>query len=128
MLMGPKSRELLSALTQADLSADAHPWMSVAEIQIAGVKVIAMRVSYVGELGWELHVPDGELVKLYQAIEEAGIPLGLKDFGSYALNAMRIEKGYHGWGADFGTEYTPFDAGLERFVAFDKGDFFVEMP
>ena len=60
---------------------------------------------------------------LYQTIQEAGAPLGLRDFGSYALNVMRIEKGYHGWGSDFGTEYTPFDAGLERFIAFGKPEF-----
>ncbi len=59
---------------------------------------------FVGELGWELHLPDEDLGQLYQAIVDAGQGLGLADFGSYALNAMRIEKGYHGWGADFGTE------------------------
>ncbi|MEM7045557.1 MAG: FAD-dependent oxidoreductase, partial [Pseudomonadota bacterium] len=123
MVMGPKSRELLSALTEADLSANAQPWMSVHEMEIAGVPVIVLRVSYVGELGWELHVRSADLEKLYAAIAKAGAPLGLRDFGSYALNVMRIEKGYHAWGADFGTEYTPFDAGLERFVASEKPAF-----
>ena len=120
MVMGPKSRQLLAGLTEAGLSADTMPWMSVAEIAIAGVEAIAMRVSYVGELGWELHVASEDLAALYDAIIGAGQAFGLADFGSYALNAMRIEKGYHGWGADFGTEYTPFDAGLGRFVDFSK--------
>ena len=123
MLMGPESRELLSRLTDRDLSADAMPWMSVSEIDIAAVDCTAMRVSYVGELGWELHCESTRLAELYAAIRKAGESLGLADFGSYALNAMRLEKAYHGWGTDFGTEYRPIDAGLDRFVALDKGDF-----
>ncbi len=123
MVMGPQSRALLSTLTDADLSSEAQPWMSVRELEIAGVRVIAMRVSYVGELGWELHAPSSHLNGLYHEITKAGGPFGLRDFGSYALNAMRIEKGYHGWGTDFGTEYTPFDAGLEKFIALDKPAF-----
>jgi dimethylglycine dehydrogenase len=123
MVMGPKSRELLSRITDADLSKESAPWMSLREIEIAGVMVTALRVSFVGELGWELHVGDDDLTHLYAAIQEAGGDLGLRDFGSYALNAMRVEKGYHGWGSEFGVEYTPFDAGFDRFVALDKPDF-----
>ena len=123
LVMGPKSRAVLSTLTDADLSAAHAPWMSVAEIEIAGIPVTALRVSYVGELGWELHVASEDLVALYQAIWEAGHSAGICNFGSYALNAMRIEKGYHGWGADFGTEYTLFDAGLSIFAKPDKGAF-----
>ena len=123
LLMGPRSRDILSALTEADLSASAAPWMSVSEIDVAGCGTTALRVSYVGELGWELHVASGDLQRLYDALWQAGEPHGICNFGSYALNAMRIEKGYHGWGADFGTEYTLFDAGLERFANLDKGDF-----
>lgn len=123
LVMGPLSRALLSGLTKADLSAKAAPWMSLAEIEVAGIPVTALRVSYVGELGWELHLASRDLPALYAAITAAGARHGLQPFGSYALNAMRIEKGYHGWGSDFGTEYTPFDCGLERFVGFDKPDF-----
>ncbi len=123
MVMGPNSRELLGWLTDADLSKEAAPWMSLREIDIAGVAATALRVSFVGELGWELHVDDGDLVRLYAALHAHGADLGLRDFGSYALNAMRVEKGYHGWGSEFGIEYTPFDVGLERFLALDKGDF-----
>ncbi len=123
MVMGPKSRELLSPLTDADLSASAAPWMSVAEISVAGVEAIAMRVSYVGELGWELHASNNDLPTLYQAIIERGVSFGIGQFGSYALNSMRVEKGYHGWGSDFGTEYTLYDAGLQGFAKLAKGDF-----
>lgn len=120
LVMGPKSRSLLRLLTPADLAA---PWMSVAEINVAGVSVTALRVSYVGELGWELHVASEHLSTLYRAVWQAGVAHGICNFGSYALNAMRIEKGYHGWGADFGTEYTLFDAGLSKFANLSKGPF-----
>ena len=123
LVMGPASRELLSCLSEADLSTAAAPWMSAAEITVAGEAVTALRVSYVGELGWELHLASSGLAALYQAICEAGAGLGLVDFGSYALGAMRLEKGYHAWGADFGSEYSLFDAGLEGFVKLDKPDF-----
>ena len=123
MIMGPESRTLLSQLSDSDLSAAAMPWMSVAEVDIAGIACTAMRVSYVGELGWELHLESKYLAQLYAEIRQKGKALDLTEFGSYALNSMRIEKAYHGWGADFGTEYTPFDAGLERFIDFDKLEF-----
>ncbi|MED5392623.1 MAG: FAD-dependent oxidoreductase [Pseudomonadota bacterium] len=123
LLMGPKSRELLSRLTDVDLSAQAMPWMSVSEIVVAGESCIAMRVSYVGELGWELHLESASLSQVYAEICRVGDAYGLADFGSWSLNAMRIEKAYHGWGADFGTEYTMYDAGLEKFIDFTKSDF-----
>jgi len=123
MVMGPASRALLSKLTDADLSKDVAPWMSAVEIEVAGRPTTALRVSYVGELGWELHLASVDLSAVYDAICDAGTDLGLADFGSYALNAMRLEKGYHAWGPDFGTEYTVFDAGLEAFVKFDRPGF-----
>ncbi|MEO1194167.1 MAG: FAD-dependent oxidoreductase [Pseudomonadota bacterium] len=123
LVMGPRSRDLLAPLTTADLGRETAPWLSCAEIEVAGVAATALRVSYVGELGWELHVASADLPRLYDAIWQAGQALGLCDFGSYALNAMRIEKGYHGWGADFGSEYTLFDAGLSGFASLTKGDF-----
>ena len=123
MVMGPLSRSLLAKLTDADLSPETQPWMSVADFEVAGKAVTGLRVSYVGELGWELHMASADLSAVYEALWREGADMGLVDFGSYALNAMRLEKGYHGWGADIGTEYSLFDAGLERFVAFDKGPF-----
>ncbi|MEZ5778557.1 MAG: FAD-dependent oxidoreductase [Paracoccaceae bacterium] len=123
LVMGPSSRDVLAPLADADLSAAAAPWMSVADIQIAGVPVTALRVSYVGELGWELHVASDNLSQLYQAIWQNGQAAAICNFGSYALNAMRIEKGYHGWGSELGTEYTLFDAGLSKFANLAKGPF-----
>ena len=123
MVMGPASRELLSRVTDDDLTRQAAPWMSARPITVAGTAVTALRVSFVGELGWELHLDDDDLVAVYRALHEAGADLCLRDFGSYALDAMRIEKGYHGWQTEFGVEYTPYDAGLERFVHVDKPNF-----
>ena len=123
MVMGPRSREVLSALTDADLSAEAQPWLSVTEMRLAGAELTAMRVSFVGELGWELHVASRDLPRVYGAVMERVDRIGGCEFGSYALNAMRIEKGYHGWGTDFGVEYTLFDAGLGRFANMRKGAF-----
>lgn len=123
MVMGPKSRDVLAPLTEADLSAKNAPWLTVKEITLAGVQVTAMRVSYIGELGWELHLSSNHLVQVYNAIMTNVDEIGGCQFGSYALNAMRIEKGYHGWGSDFGTEYTLFDSGLDRFANMNKGDF-----
>lgn len=123
MVMGPKSRAVLQPLSEADLSKDSAPWMSVREITIAGAPVVAMRVSYVGELGWELHMRSADLVAVYEAIMAEGADSGIVEFGSYALNAMRLEKGYHAWGVDFGIEYTTFEAGLDRFVSRKKESF-----
>ncbi len=123
MLMGPKSRDLLKHLTSSDLSKNNMPWMSVQSLLVAGCPAIAMRVSYVGELGWELHMKSEDLAHVYTEIYRVGEAYHLTDFGSYALNAMRLEKAYHGWGSDFGTEYTMADAGLMRFVDINKPDF-----
>ena len=122
MVMGAAVAELLSRLTDADLEREAMPWMSAAMITLAGVNMLAMRVSYVGELGWGC-ILRRMICRVYAEIEKAGADLGLIDFGSHALNAMRIEKGYHGWGADFGTEYTMHDAGLAGFANLGKGAF-----
>lgn len=123
MVMGPRSREVLQPLTGADLSSDVAPWLSVAEITLAGTPVTAMRLSYVGELGWELHMASADLDTVYDAVMKNVSAVGGCQFGSFALNAMRMEKGYHGWGADFGTEYTLFDAGLGKFASTKKADF-----
>jgi dimethylglycine dehydrogenase len=113
----------LAKLTDADLSNAAFPWPSAKEITVAGRKVLGLRVNYVGELGWELHVPMADLVHVYDAVWKAGEPLGIADFGMYAMESLRLEKGYRSWKQDITHEYTPFDAGLERFVKLEKGDF-----
>ena len=116
---GPRAREVLAACTDADLSCDAFPWLTAREVHVAGVPVTAMRVSYVGELGWELHHPIDRMPDLYDALVAAGEPHGMVHFGSYAMNAMRIEKAYKAWGGELTTEITPIEAGLDRFVDLD---------
>jgi dimethylglycine dehydrogenase len=123
VLAGPRSRDLLKKISQADLSNNAFPWPSCQVIEVAGRKVTALRVNYVGELGWELHVPMNDLVHVYDAITEAGQEFGISDFGMYAMDCLRLEKGYRSWKQDITHEYTPYDAGLERFVKLEKGDF-----
>jgi dimethylglycine dehydrogenase len=122
-LAGPRSRELLQRVSRDDLSREAFPFFRVRHIDVGGLDVMALRVSYVGELGYELHHSLELQRDLYDRLWEAGVDLGLVDFGYRALESLRLEKGYRLWGADMSADYTPLDAGLERFVAFDKGDF-----
>ena len=111
-LMGPRSREILQGLTSADLSNAAFPFATSQEIGIAGAPVIALRVTYVGELGWELHVPCEYAVNLFEALMAAGAPRGLRPAGYRAIESLRLEKGYRAWGADIGPDHTPLEAGL----------------
>ena len=120
---GPRSRSLLSTITDADLSNEAFPWLTAQEIEVAGVNVRALRVSYVGELGWELHTPMRELATVYDAVWSAGEAFGIADFGAYAVNSMRLEKAYAAWSTELTNEITMIEAGMERFVSYKKGDF-----
>lgn len=122
-VMGPKSRDLLGAITNADLSNAGFPWLSAKEITVAGIPALALRVSYVGELGWELHVDIERFGDLYRAIAEAGKSRQHAPFGIYAVNAMRLEKGYRGWGSDLTTERTPLESGLDALVRSDGRSF-----
>ena len=113
---GPRSRDIIQPLTDTDLSNARFGWLNAKEINVAGVPCIALRVSYVGELGWELHHPIASMLTLYKALVTSGEPHGLVHFGSYAMNEMRIEKGYKAWGSELTTEITPIEARIERFV------------
>jgi len=119
---GPRSRDLLSGCTEADLGNDEFPWLSAREIEAVGKKVRAMRVSFTGEMGWELHVPMADMPSVFDALVAAGEPHGLGFFGSHALNSMRMEVGYK-VSADMTNEVTAYEAGLMRFVQPEKGDF-----
>ena len=123
VLSGPRARELLAGLTKADLSNAGFRWLSGQEIEIAGHKVRALRVSYVGELGWELHPMMDAMVPLYDAIWAAGQHLGIANYGLYAVNTMRIEKGYKAWGNELTNELTMLEADMGRFINFKKADF-----
>ncbi len=126
VLSGPKSRDVLSQLTDAPLDNEHFRWLSGQEITVAGASVRALRVSYVGELGWELHIPMGDLETVYDAVWAAGQDHGIANFGAYALNSMRMEKAYRGLHSELTNEITLIEADMERFFAPDKldgGDF-----
>ena len=123
VVAGPRARDLLARVTTADLSTPAFPWLAARTIACAGAEVLALRVNYVGELGWELHAPNDMLPRLYDALIAAGQDYGLKDFGLYAMDSMRLDKGYRGWKADIETGYNPYEASLDRFVSLQKPDF-----
>ncbi len=111
-LMGPKARPVLAKVTRADISNAAFPFGRVREIGIAGHSVRALRVTYVGELGWELHVPISGLTDVFDALTTAGAEFDLRPVGYRALESLRLEKGYRAWGSDITPNDTPFEAGL----------------
>lgn len=121
-LMGPKSMEVLGQLTDVELGK-TFPWLSAREITVAGVPARVLRVSYVGELGFELHVERPQAAKLFRALEEAGKPFGIGYYGAYAANSMRLEKGYRGWGSDLTTERSPLETGLSFLVKHEGRSF-----
>lgn len=122
-VMGPKSRALLEAVSGADLSNAAHPFGRSREIEIGYARVRASRVTYVGELGWEIVVSSEFARNVFDAIMAAGAPHGLKLAGMHAMDSCRIEKAYRHWGHDIGDEDTPIEAGLMFAVKLDTGDF-----
>jgi dimethylglycine dehydrogenase len=107
------------------LDNEAFPWLGVRTIDIGYTKAIAVRVNYVGELGWELHMPLRAPAQRLRLAREAGARFGLADFGLYAMDSLRLEKCYRSWKADLTTEYTPFMASLDRFVKLDKPGGFI---
>lgn len=124
-VQGPRSRELLSRLTSADLSNEAFPYMTAREIDVHYAQVLALRVTYVGELGWELHVPSDLALTVYDALVEAGEDLGYRDVGLLAMNSLRLEKAYRDYGLDVDNTDTPIECGLEFCVAWDKPGGFI---
>jgi dimethylglycine dehydrogenase len=123
VVAGPSSRDLLSKVSGADWSKDGFPWLGVRPVRLGFAPALAMSVSFSGELAWELHVPNEHLALVHQIIEAAGRDLGLRHFGLYAAESMRLEKGYRHWKADLITECSPYESSLDRFVRLDKGDF-----
>ena len=117
---GPQSRALLQRLTNASLAGDDFPFMRSARITVAGIDVIAIRVSFTGDLGWELHCPEADQVALYSALLEAGKEFGAGPVGGRALMSLRLEKGYGSWGREYSPEYWPQESGLARLVKMDK--------
>lgn len=111
-LMGPRARDVLSLVTDADVSNAAFPFATCREISIAGAPVKALRVTYVGELGWELHFPIEHALPVYERLMQVGKTYGIGNAGYRAIDSLRLEKGYRAWGADIGPDYSPLEAGL----------------
>jgi dimethylglycine dehydrogenase len=122
-LSGPRAREILAALTNADVSAAALPFMACASMDVGKTSAVVARLSLTGELGYEINVPVLQQRTLWRALLEAGTPLGMKPIGMRAQDSLRLEKGYGVWSLEFSTSVTPAMSGLDRFVAPDKGDF-----
>ena len=121
VLAGPKSREVLQPLTSQDLSNDGMRWLTGCVAEVAGVSgVRLLRVNYVGELGWELHCPMAEMPKVFDALMAAGKPHGIRLFGTYAMNSLRMEKAYRAWGGELTAEITMIEGDMERFVHWGK--------
>ncbi|MEO0829988.1 MAG: aminomethyltransferase family protein, partial [Pseudomonadota bacterium] len=117
IVTGPESRKVMGAICEADLSL---PWLSFQETEIAGGWVALLRVSFAGELGWEIHAETASIPAIYDAVLAAGA----KPFGMYALNSLRIEKGYRAWKGDLSTDYSLLEGGLDRFVRLNKAQDF----
>jgi len=123
VLAGPKARQVLSQLTDAALDNASFPWFTGQEITVAGVPLRALRMNFVGELGWELHHPIEHQKALYDALMNAGADYGIADFGLRAMDSMRLEKGYAMWGHDLTIEFSLLEANLSWFAKLDKGEF-----
>jgi glycine cleavage system aminomethyltransferase T/glycine/D-amino acid oxidase-like deaminating enzyme len=124
-VQGPKSRELLQRVSSADFSNQAFPYMTSREIDLHYARCLAVRVTYLGELGWELHVPTEMALTVYDALFANGEDLGLRNAGILAMNSLRLEKAYRDYGLDIDNSDTPLDAGLDFIVAWDKPGGFV---
>lgn len=122
-LSGPRARDILSQLTRADVGNAALPFLGVQEIDIGFTRALIARVSLTGELGYEINVRASEQKTLWNALMEAGSAYGMKPIGMRAQDSLRLEKGYGVWSLEFAQSYTPAMSGLDRFIAFDKGDF-----
>ncbi len=122
-LWGPRAREILAEVSADDVSNGAFPYMTYREIGIAGIRVRALRVTYVGELGWELYMPIASGLAVWDALWEAGTPRGLRAVGYRAVDSLRLEKGYRYWSADVTPDYTPYEAGQGFCVKADRKDF-----
>lgn len=124
-VMGPQSRAVLAKLAESSLENADFPFGTVREVMIAGAPVKMLRMTFVGELGWELHVPSEYMLTVYDALQDAGAEFGLRDIGYRALDSLRLEKRFCVWGADIGPDYSPIEAGLGFAVAWSKNADFI---
>ncbi|SVE14582.1 uncharacterized protein METZ01_LOCUS467436, partial [marine metagenome] len=122
-LWGPNSRNILASITTGDVSNEVFPYLAAREITVDQIKVLAVRISYVGELGWELYCPAEYASRFWDVVWEAGQEYGAIAAGTTAQDSLRLEKGYRLWGSDIHTEYNPLQAGLGFAVDMGKPDF-----
>jgi dimethylglycine dehydrogenase len=122
-IAGPNARELLGLVTNADVSSAAFPFLSVQQIAVGGIDAIVARVSYTGDLGYEIYVPEARQSALYEALAGAGEDLGLRPFGMRAMMSLRLEKSFGSWMREYKPDYTPVETGMGRFVSYGKPDF-----
>jgi 4-methylaminobutanoate oxidase (formaldehyde-forming) len=120
---GPRSREVLARLTDTSLDNASFPYMSARQLDLGYAPALALRVTYLGELGYELHVPVEYALYLYEKLWAAGKSFGIANVGYRAINSLRLEKHYVGWGSDITPDYNPYEAGLGFCVAEGKGAF-----
>ena len=123
VLAGPKSRELLERVSSDDFSNEAFPWLSGKKIKIGSAETLAIRVNFVGELGWEIHSPIEVQNHIFDALMDAGKDLGLKPFGIRAMDSLRLEKSYKLIGTELSIEYAGYESGIDRFIHPNKGQF-----
>ena len=122
-IAGPKARDLLARITNQDLSTPSFPFLGVREMAVADIRAIVNRISYTGDLGYEIYVDRADQVALYHALNDAGADFGLRPFGMRAMMSLRLEKSFGSWLLEYKPDYTPAETGLDRFVNFNKGDF-----
>jgi glycine cleavage system aminomethyltransferase T len=120
---GPKARELMTRVCDDDLTNEGFPYLSARRVTVGELPALAVRISYVGELGWEVYAPIEQGLKLWDTLWEAGRSLGVVAAGGGAFDSLRLEKGYRLWGQDIHTEYNPYEAGIGFAVRLKKGDF-----
>ena len=123
VIVGPKSRELMKLVSNNDFNNEAFPWLTAQNINIGNCPALAMRVNFVGELGWELHHPIEYQNQIFDLLFEFGNELGIKPFGIRAMDSLRLEKSYRLPGRELSIEYSALESGLGRFVSENKGDF-----
>jgi dimethylglycine dehydrogenase len=124
VLAGPRARDILARLTDSDLSSAAFPWLTGKTISLGVARVEALRVNFVGELGWEIHHPIEMQNYIFDLLFEAGAEFGLKPFGIKAMDSMRLEKGYKLIPRELSIEYSAYESGLERFISLKKPGFY----
>jgi len=122
-MCGPKARDVLASVTDDDVSNEALPFLAAQEIGVGLARVLAVRIGYVGELGYELYIPQDYAAHVYETLWAAGEEFGIADAGYRAIESCRLEKGYLYWSGDISPDYNPYEAGLGFAVKLDKGEF-----